>query len=488
MMRCSSNRTLSWCASFLLIANVAAAATVPAGFTDTQVAAGLRSPTAMAFAPDGRLFVTEQGGALRVIRNGTLLPAPFVTVTVNSSGERGLLGIAFDPDFTSNNFVYVYYTATTPNVHNRVSRFTASGDVAVAGSERILLDLEPLGATNHNGGAIHFGPDGRLYIAVGENAVPNNAQSLNNRLGKILRINADGSIPEDNPFFNTAAGDNRSIWALGLRNPFTFAFDPLYGAMRVNDVGANSWEEVNDGVAGANYGWPLTEGTTTDPRFRSPVYAYNHSEGCAIAGGTFHGFTRSQFPFRYWGAYFFADLCSGWIRTRLAAGTVATFATGISQPVDLKFGSDGALYYLARGTGSATGIVSRIAFVESAPRITLTANGSDSEVRLSSGSSMQLDFGFEAGSSGPIPAAEVFIGVFTPFGLYWLDAVDGFVPRLGRPFTRQLSTFAPSPLLAVSDVAQLPAGVYLWVVLVDDDVDGAPGGELADFVVTVVSP
>jgi hypothetical protein len=167
---------------------------------------------------------------------------------------------------------------------------------------------------------------------------------------------------------------------------------------------------------------------------------------------------------------------------------VATFATGISQPVDLKFGSDGALYYLARGTGSTTGVVSRIAFSESAPRITLTANGDDSEVRLSPGSSMQLDFGFEAGSSGPIPAAEVFIGVFTPFGLYWLDAVDGFVPRLGRPFRRELSTFGPSPLFAVSDVAQLPAGVYLWVVLVDDDVDGMPGGELADFVVTVVSP
>ncbi len=125
----------------------------------------------MAFAPDGRLFVCQQGGQLRVIENGVLLSTPFVTVTVNASGERGLLGVAFDPNFATNHFVYVYYTATTPAIHNRVSRFTANGNVAVAGSETVILDLDNLSsATNHNGGAIHFGPDGKLYIAVGENA------------------------------------------------------------------------------------------------------------------------------------------------------------------------------------------------------------------------------------------------------------------------------------------------------------------------------
>src|SRR5262245_34139586 len=117
------------------------AATVPAGFTDSLVASGLTNPTAMALAPDGRIFVCEQGGSLRVIKNGALLPAPFLTVTVNSSGERGLLGIAFDPNFVSNQLVYVYYTATTPTIHNRISRFTASGDVALAGSEVIVMDL-----------------------------------------------------------------------------------------------------------------------------------------------------------------------------------------------------------------------------------------------------------------------------------------------------------------------------------------------------------
>ena len=133
------------------------AATVPPGFTDSLVASGLTNPTAMAFAPDGRIFVCEQGGALRVIKNGVLLGAPFLTVTVDSSGERGLLGVAFDPNFVSNQLVYVYYTATTPTVHNRISRFTAAGDVAMAGSETVVTDLNDLStATNHNGGAIHF--------------------------------------------------------------------------------------------------------------------------------------------------------------------------------------------------------------------------------------------------------------------------------------------------------------------------------------------
>src|SRR5687768_17126365 len=181
------------------------AATVPTGFTDSVVASGLSNPTAMALAPDGRIFVCQQGGALRVIKNGVLLPTPFLTVTVDSSGERGLLGVAFDPNFLSNQLVYIYYTATTPTVHNRISRFTAAGDVAMAGSETIVMDLENLStATNHNGGALHFGPDGNLYVAVGDNANGANAETLANRLGKMLRISSSGSIPTDNPFFNTA--------------------------------------------------------------------------------------------------------------------------------------------------------------------------------------------------------------------------------------------------------------------------------------------
>jgi hypothetical protein len=251
--------------------------------------------------------------------------------------------------------VYVYYTATSPTVHNRISRFTANGDVAAAGSEVVVMDLEDVSATNHNGGALAFGADGKLYAAVGENAIAANAQTLANRLGKILRINPDGSIPADNPFYNATTGANRAIWALGLRNPFTFAFRPGSAQMFINDVGASSWEEINDGIAGANYGWPTTEGPTANPSFVSPRYAYaNDASTCAITGGAFYSPPTMNFPAEYANDYFFADLCAGWIR-RLdpaAGNAVSTFATGISFPVDIKVASDGTLYYLARGSNS----------------------------------------------------------------------------------------------------------------------------------------
>ena len=348
-----------------------AGAALPTSFTETQVAAGLSSPTAMQFAPDGRLFICEQGGRLRVVKDGTLLPTPFLTVSVSSSGERGLLGVAFDPAFATNHFVYIYYTVPSP-AHNRISRFTANGDVAVAGSETVIFELDNLSsATNHNGGALDFGPDGKLYAAVGENANSANAQTLANVLGKMLRLNNDGSIPTDNPFFTSAAGKNRAIWALGLRNPFTFAFDPAGTDMFINDVGQNTWEEINDGLAGVNYGWPETEGATTDPRFKSPRYAYDHAGGtCAITGGAFYSPLTPQFPSDYLRDYFFADYCGGWIRKLDTGGTVTTFATGIAAPVDLKVSDDGRLYYLARGAGGATGVVYRIDYGATAPTIT----------------------------------------------------------------------------------------------------------------------
>ncbi|MEY2494293.1 MAG: hypothetical protein QOJ45_785 [Verrucomicrobiota bacterium] len=326
----------------------------------------------MAFAPDGRLFVCLQGGQLRVIKNGALLATPFISLSVNSSGERGLLGIAFDPNFSANQFVYLYYTSSASPIHNRISRFTANGDVAVTGSEAVLMDLDNLSsATNHNGGAIHFGPDGKLYAGVGENANGANAQTLSNRLGKLLCINADGTIPTDNPFFNTATGANRAIWALGLRNPYTFGFQPGTGRLFVNDVGQNAWEEIDDGIAGSNYGWPTCEGSCAQPNtnFRDPLFQYGHgtssTTGCAIVGAAFYNPTVNQFPSSYLGKYFFADLCSGWIRLfDPSTRTASAFATGVSTPVDLKVGPDGCLYYLAQGNG---GQVFRVSAVASQP-------------------------------------------------------------------------------------------------------------------------
>ena len=369
----------------IVSARIVNGATVPTGFTDTLVANGLTNPTAMALAPDGRIFVSQQGGAVRVIKNGVLLATPFLTVTVDSQGERGLLGVAFDPNFVSNQLVYVYYTVPTP-AHNRVSRFIASGDVAIAGSETILMELPNLStATNHNAGAIHFGPDGDLYIAVGDNANGNNAQSFSTVLGKMLRITSTGAIPTDNPFFNQTTGNNRSIWALGLRNPFTFAFQPGTGRMFINNVGLSTWEEINDGIAGANYGWPICEGfcNPPNPDFTDPIFIYqNTGVDCAITGGAFYNPQVIQFPSTFAGKYFFSDFCGGWIRMIDPANpsVASDFATGISNPVDLKVSPDGFLYYLARGAGS----VNRIGFTGGggggdtiAPTVSITnpANG-----------------------------------------------------------------------------------------------------------------
>jgi glucose/arabinose dehydrogenase len=346
------------------------AATLPPNFARSQVVGGLASPTAMEFAPDGRLFVAEQRGTLRVVKSGANL-ATFLDISgrVDSAGERGLLGLAFDPAFSNNHYVYLYYTqratGTTP-AHNRVIRVTARGDRAVAGSKKLILRLDNLSsATNHNGGAIHFGEDGKLYVAVGDNANGENAQSLRNLKGKILRINRDGTIPRDNPFYKRATGRNRAIWALGLRNPFSFAIQPHKGKVFINDVGEQTWEEINQGAAGANYGWPRYEGPESKPSYRSPVFAYRqgstNTTGCAITGGAFYNPTTRQFPRGYLGDYFFADFCSGWIRRLDAAtGDVTGFATGLSSTVDLKVSKGGSLYYLSRGDGA--GLVGKIRY------------------------------------------------------------------------------------------------------------------------------
>ncbi len=222
----------------------------PADFARVLVTNGLTNPTVMAFAPDGRIFVAEQGGKLRVIKNNVLLPDAFIQLSVNATGERGLIGIVLDPDFAANNFLYLYYTVPTAPIHNRISRFTANGDVVLAGSESIVLELDPLStATNHNGGAMHFGKDGKLYVGVGENANSANAQNLDTYLGKILRINKDGSVPEGNPYV-TGSEQRRRVWAYGLRNPYTFSIHPESGRILVNDVGQVAWEEINDATTG----------------------------------------------------------------------------------------------------------------------------------------------------------------------------------------------------------------------------------------------
>lgn len=364
-------------------------AVVPAGFSDAVFATGLSLPVAMEFAPDGRLFVCEKNGALRIITPaGTLLPTPFMTLTVDTMGERGLLGVTFDPQFASNGYLYCYYTTTTPTIHNRVSRFTASGDLVVPGSEVPLLDLEDLGAAWHNAGSLNFGADGMLYVATGEKGQQNNSQMITNRLGKILRVTPDGSIPTDNPtrfpgIPGTTSGLNRAIWAVGLRNPFTFAIQPGTGRIFVNDVGQSTWEEINEVVAGANYGWPTTEGDFDPASFtnlRRPIHVYGRdgvaqgdSFGEAICGAVFYP-AGGPFPAAYHGKYFYGDLTNNWLRV-LDPGdnSTALFATALNSTVSLRVGPDGALYYLSHNLNR----VGRISYIPAPtpPSITLHPGG-----------------------------------------------------------------------------------------------------------------
>jgi glucose/arabinose dehydrogenase len=234
-----------------------------------------------------------------------------------------------------------------------VSRWIARGDAAEPGSEQILLegdDQTKLGGTvpaGHQGGALHFGTDRMLYVALGEQTAGTPAQDLNSLLGKILRIQRDGTIPGDNPFHSRTEGKYRAIWALGLRNPFTSAVQPETGRIFANDVGQDKWEEINEIVRGGNHGWPETEGNTNDPRFRAPIHCY---PAASISGAAFAP-RDLPWPNEYRGQYFFMDFVRGWIKSldpdhpgREPRG----FATGLRRPVDLRFAPDGSLYVLVR--------------------------------------------------------------------------------------------------------------------------------------------
>jgi glucose/arabinose dehydrogenase len=386
--------------------------TLPAGFTEAAVTTGLTNPTAMEFAPDGRLFVLEQAGNVELVRgDGSTWTA--LHLNVDSQGERGLLGIAFDPSFALNHYVYLYYTNPGPGAapwatgeHNQLSRFTVDDSDPshpIFTNEAPILDWNNLvAATNHNGGAIHFGLDGMLYADAGDNTqtftqggnIYRVSQTLSNLLGKQLRINVlsfnlgfatrDDTrvgylIPGNNPFVGTASGINQLIYALGLRNPFTFAVQPETGTIFINDVGENTWEEIDQSIAGANYGWSGGNtdgfGHSSPPGpgvYHDPLLAYNHvggpaGGGIAIVGGTFYDPASPQFPASYVGKYFYSDLGGGWIRVFDPAhpgsasnpDTSSPFASGImGNVVDLKVDQAGNLYYVTRA-----GVVERVSFL-----------------------------------------------------------------------------------------------------------------------------
>ena len=368
--RDTSGNQSAW---FKAVVEISSTRAVPAGFVLNQSwVTGLTLATAFAQMPDGRIFVAQQGGAVGVIKAGLLLATPFVQLAaVDSSGERGLVGITPDPAFASNGFVYLYYATTIGGTHNRISRVTADlgagGDVVVPGSEVVLVDLPALSASkNENGGAIHFGSDGKLYVGVGHNGDNTKSQNLADPFGKMLRFNADGSIPSDNPFYATQTGLARAVWAYGLRNPFTFAVQPGTGRIHINDVGQTTWEEINLGAAGANYGYSPSEGPdNVTPGVTAPLFTYKHDNdaagtgpggfiwGYAIVGGTFYPAAGvpalSRFPTSYRNNYYFADYGRRFIgRMDWLKNDAYAFAILNKPPVDLLSGADGALYALSR--------------------------------------------------------------------------------------------------------------------------------------------
>ncbi|MCO6490495.1 MAG: PQQ-dependent sugar dehydrogenase [Phaeodactylibacter sp.] len=414
------------CFLFLLLFSFSLfAAQLPPGFAEEKIAEGL-DPTAMAVTPDGRILLTEKSGSVRIVENGALLPDPFLQIEVDNYNERGLGGIAIDPNFEQNNYLYIFYTVAGAN-HNRISRFTANGNYALPDSEVILFELEALSGTIHNGGAMHFGPDGKLYIAVGDGANAANGQDLNTTLGKILRINPDGSIPADNPFYGQLSGNNRAIWAYGFRNPFTTAMQPGTGRLFANDVGGGDFEEVNEILAGRNYGWGDVEGflsgNPAPPNYKDPLYAYSHQEGCAVIGAAFYDPPAQQFPGRYLGKYFFGDYCAGFLRV-LDPGSgeiIEDFASGIERPIGLLTAPDGSLYYLERrglgggsqqdNTSTSNGVLWRIfftgsgaPFISSSPGPVLAPAGEEASFEVSASGAPPLAYQWQR-NGADIPGA-----------------------------------------------------------------------------------
>lgn len=340
---------------FVLIAANPSFASPPANFQrNLIVGTGLTAPTGFAICPDGRIFITEREGGVKIVKNGQLLTTPFTTLPSAATGDRGLAGVACDPDFLTNHYVYFYYTDVV-DLHNKLVRFDASQDTAQEGG-LLLYQTSDQSFSLHIGGTVQFGPDGKIYISIGDNGTSTNAQDVTNPHGKIIRLNKDGSIPTDNPFY-TIPDAAKEIWAMGFRNPFRFQFDSATGSMYEGDVGEASWEEINKITKGGNYGWPICEGycNPANPNYRDPLFAWPHDpniaagSAAAVGGPVYHG---DMFPSEYQGRLFFGDYAQGWIRTMKLDSNgnnsgVEDFDPNAGTVVDMHVGpKDGSLYYL----------------------------------------------------------------------------------------------------------------------------------------------
>jgi glucose/arabinose dehydrogenase len=395
------------------------ASALPSQFED-KVITNVSAPTALAFTPDKRMLITSQSGVLRIYKNGSLLGTPALNISgkVCSDFERGMLGVTVDPSFSSNHYIYIYYTFkkyggcpanTLQSPVNRVSRFTlGSNDLVNPASETVLVDNMPSPNGNHNAGDVEFGHDGNLYISIGDGGCQidnslncgganQDARKQNVLTGKILRITKTGGIPAGNPFQGSDSGrcnvtgrtskaKCQETWVWGLRNPFRFAVDPNTSKIYINDVGQNIWEEIDNGQAGRDYGWNVREGfcangTTNNcgappAGMTNPIFSYQHSGGCnSIAGGAF--VPNGIWPDAYDDAYLFSDYVCGkiWRLTGSAGSYSRTEFISDGNPVHLEFGPYGstqALYY-----ASYSGSIHRVRYTGQSNRAPVADAKSD---------------------------------------------------------------------------------------------------------------
>ncbi|WP_241330901.1 PQQ-dependent sugar dehydrogenase [Chryseobacterium arthrosphaerae] len=339
-----------------------------------EFVSGLTSPVEITNANDSRLFVVQQNGIIKIIQpNGTVNATNFLNISskINFGGERGLLGLAFHPQYSVNGYFFVYYNNPAGNII--VARYTVSStdpNVANASSEKILLNI-PKPFANHNGGSIHFAPDGKLWIITGDGGSGgdpnNNAQNKNSLLGKMLRIDVDATdptpynIPPDNPFAGAGVDGADEIWAYGLRNAWKYSFDLTTGNVMIADVGQENIEEINKmpiTQAGINYGWRCYEGNNAyntagcaaQSTMTFPIAVYDHSGNkCSITGG--YVYRGTQYP-ALQGKYFFADYCSTQIGI-LDSNNTITWTSAYSGNNFSTFGQDSQkeLYVAAVNSG-----------------------------------------------------------------------------------------------------------------------------------------
>jgi len=450
--------------SFLLV-QPAGAGTPEPGFSDTQYVGGLTNPTAIAFLPSGDLLITQQNGQLKLFNGSST--STLVTIPVCSDIEMGLLGVAPDPSFGTNGLIYLYRTkqGSSPpcggsgRVNEVVSVTMSSGSVSL-GSLVVLLTGMKTDNGNHDGGVLRIGPvDSKLYVGVGDTGLGDNqggpgsstnpyAQDLNELEGKVLRLNLDGTPPTDNPFFGQV-GKRGEIFAYGFRNPFRMSFDDTTGSLWVGDVGDLTVEEIDIATSGGNYAWPHCEGTLPSgceqPGDIDPIFTYLHSGGSSLGtcliGGAFTGAAFGSLS----GNYVFGDCTSSDVYLATVNGTRNGFtgspslvSSSAGVPSDFVRGPDGAIYYVADGSGEvrrlaalSTGVDSlitgKVLNLKTTSQNSVTAKSKDSSIDLGGGPG-STDDPTTAGNGGSVRIRSVAGGFDDtyplPMGSSWSTIGD----------------------------------------------------------------